>query len=188
MLTSANCHVCSHPERGRLEMLAVSGVAHVHLAKQFSLSRHSIDRHLIRHLSPERRAQLKCGPVKIRELIERATEEQVPLLDYLSLLRSMLCAQFMSASEANDRNSCALLAGRIIQVLRTQAEITGELVQAPLVGIAINNNSNSGTPPQLIDPVSAYRAMVEGTLRPDPALLTAPRAPTSVTPALEVPP
>jgi len=139
----SRCRICSHPERGRIELLGVSGASHVVLARQFKVSRYSVDRHLARHVSQERRAQLVAGPLKLHELAEKAAEAGLSLLDYLQLVRGSLTHLFLAAGEAGDRNGAASLAGRLVQVLRLQAELTGEIVKAPF--LQINNSQTNVT-------------------------------------------
>lgn len=160
MPASAYCRVCCHQDRARIEMLAITGASHVALAKQFKpLSRYSIDRHLARHVTPERRVQLLCGPIKLRELVDRASDEGMSLLDYLKVVRSALLSQFLAASEASDRNGVALLAGRLTQIVKLTAEITGELVKAPLVNIDMRGNDRAD-PVSPGDAARTYRDML----------------------------
>lgn len=44
------CLVCQHPKRAELEEALVSGVPHTELARQFGVSRWSVDRHRDAHL------------------------------------------------------------------------------------------------------------------------------------------
>jgi len=139
-MSSAHCRVCTHAERGRIEMLAIGGAGHVALAKRFGMSRYSVDRHMVRHVSPERRAHLIAGPLKLHELAEKAAELGLALVDYLNIVRSTLFEQFLAASEAGDRNGMGILSGRLLDCLKIIGQFTGDLqsaAQRPLIGIGI---------------------------------------------------
>jgi len=81
-------------------------------------------------MSPERRAQLVAGPLRLNQLAERAAEEGMSLLDYLGMVRSILTHQLLACSEAADRQGTALLSGRLLECLRTLAQLSGELTHA----------------------------------------------------------
>lgn len=158
---NGKCTVCRHAERGRLEMLAASGASQEALGRRFGVSHDALQRHMSRHVSQERKAQLVAGPVKMRELVERAAELGMSLLDYLAIMRSTLVTQFLAASEANDRHGTAQLAGRLTEVLRLQAQVSGELTRtvAP-----VTNNTLIMTSPIMAD----LQAMLITRLRPFP--------------------
>jgi hypothetical protein len=160
-MSRAQCLVCTHQERGRIELLGVSGASHVVLSKQYSISRHSIDRHLARHVSQERRAQLTCGPIRLQEMLARAAEEGLSLLDYCALMRSTLVQQFMAAAEANDRNGTGIIAGRLIETLRLLATLTGDLQRTTS---NITNNTLILSSPLMAD----LQSMLVERLRPHP--------------------
>lgn len=124
---SGGCRVCSHPDRGRIELLLASGAAQKAVASKFDLSKDSIHRHLRAHISEERRAQLVAGPLKLSQLAERAAEENMSLIDYLAMVRSTLTHQLLAASEAGDRQGTAMLSGRLLECLRLIGALTGDL-------------------------------------------------------------
>lgn len=88
------------------------------------------------------------------------------LLDYVSLLRSTLTHQFLAASEASDRQGTAMLSGRLIECLRMQAQLNGELTR---VGATITNNTLVMASPLMAD----LQAMIASRLRPYPDALRA---------------
>jgi hypothetical protein len=108
----------------------VSGVSTRAVAKKYDVSRDAAWRHLTNHVPPERRAQLVAGPMKLGELAEKATAENSSLIDYVNVVRSTLVARFLAVSEAGDNQNTGLLAGRLTEVLRLQAGLTGELSKA----------------------------------------------------------
>jgi hypothetical protein len=155
------CRVCRHADRARIELMAVSGVSHVTIAKKFGISRFSCDRHLLRHLSEVRRAQLVAGPLRLHELAERAADESMSILDYLSMLRSTLLHQFLACSEAGDSQSMSTLSGRLLECLRLLAQLSGDLTQA--TSTITNNTLILGSPI-----MNDLQAMLIRVLRPYP--------------------
>ena len=136
-LKATTCHVCSHPQRARIEALRAGGVSYRVLAEKFGLSKDTLHRHWIGHVAAERRAALIVGPIKIEELANKAAEEGRSLLDYLSIARSVLFQTFLTAAEAGDRNGVATVAGRLLECLREVGRLTGDLREAS--STTINN-------------------------------------------------
>jgi hypothetical protein len=133
------CAICNHAERTRIEMFRVSGIPLRVLADQFDVSKDSVHRHFLRHVSQQRRAELMVGPAKVEQLANAAADESKSLLDYLGIARSVLFNQFLNAAEAGDRNGVVSVAGRLLESLREIGRLTGELRQ--LSGVTINNNT-----------------------------------------------
>lgn len=121
------CAVCRHPERHRIESLRCAGVSLDRLAEQFDVHRDAIWRHMERHVSDERKASYLIGPAKIAQLAEIAADESKSVLDYYSILRSALFNQFDKLAEKSDHANMQALAGRIIEVLREIAKVTGQV-------------------------------------------------------------
>jgi hypothetical protein len=134
------------------------------VAKKFTVSRDAAWRHLKRHVSPERRAQLVAGPLKLGELAEKATAEGTTLIGYLSMIRSVLMARFLAAAETGDNPNTALLGGKLTEVLRLIAQTTGELARATST---INNNTLVMASPLM----SELQQMLLTRLRPHPEAL-----------------
>lgn len=132
------CQVCGHLERHRIELLQVGGASLDSLAKKFGVSRDSVHRHMRNHVDPEMKANYLAGPVGLHNLAQRASEEGVSLLDYLSIIRSTLFRQFDAAASTGDVNGTVSISGRILEVLREIGKLTGELTKlAP--NVQINN-------------------------------------------------
>jgi hypothetical protein len=127
---SGRCKICQHPERFRIELALVSGVGRRALARKFAVSGDAIWRHGRAHMSEEQRTQLLAGPVKLREMADRAAEEGLSLLEYISMVRSAVLRAFFAAGEANDRGGVALLAGRLSELFRLQGQFSGQLAGA----------------------------------------------------------
>lgn len=121
------CQVCKHPERLRVEFLRASGASLDSLAEKFKLDRDAIWRHWHNHVSAEAKASYLAGPAALADLGERAAEAGVSVLDYLGLVRTTLLAQLGSLNEAGDGKGCAVVAGKLVQLLELQAKLSGEL-------------------------------------------------------------
>ena len=135
----ASCGCCSHPERARIEMLCVGGASQRVLAAQFGVSKDILSRHFRLHVSPQRRAELTCGPAKVAQLANAAADESKSLLDYLQITRAVLFNQFLACAEAGDRHGVSNVAGRLLDSLKELGKLTGELRQ--ISGISITNNT-----------------------------------------------
>jgi hypothetical protein len=151
------CSVCFHAERARIEALRVNGVSLRVLSEKFGISKDSVSRHFKTHVSRARRAELLAGPARVEELANAAADESKALIDYLSITRSVLFSQFLSAAEAGDRGGVSLIASRLLDALREHGKLTGELRQ--LSGISITNDvMNISTSP-------SFLAFQDGLLR-----------------------
>lgn len=135
----AQCGLCTHPERARIEALRVGGVSLRVLSAQFDISKDIIHRHCTNHVSDRRRAELTAGPARVEQLANAAADESRGLLDYLGITRTVLFNQFLNAAEAGDRQGVANVAGRLLESLRELGRLTGELRQ--ISGITVNNNT-----------------------------------------------
>lgn len=135
--TQSQCKVCRHSERARIEMMRISGVGLATVAAQFEISTDSIWRHMSRHVS-ERAKAAYLVDVPIAEMVARAADEGVSLLDFFKIVRGVLMKQFQLAAAVNDRHATASLAGRLNETLGLIGKLTGELLRlAP--GMVTNN-------------------------------------------------
>ena len=152
----AQCVICQHPERARIELARTAGASLSSVAAKFGVSRDSIHRHFHRHVTESRRSELLAGPARVEELANQAADESRSLLEQLSIVRSVLFRQFLNAAEAGDRPGVANVAGRLLESLRELGRLTGELRQLSGVSI-INNNLTLVTSP-------AFLALQQGLL------------------------
>jgi hypothetical protein len=120
--------------------MRASGVSYEECGKHFGLSRDIVWRHWRLHVSPEQKAELVCGPVQWAELVAKAASESVSLIDYLALVRSRLLKLFLAGTDAGELHHSSTIAGRLLEVLRFQGKITGELLQHVGAGTTITNN------------------------------------------------
>jgi hypothetical protein len=77
----------------------------------------------------------------IKELAQRAATEGVTLLDHFTIVRGILLQQFQLAASVGDRNATAMLAGKLIEVLREIGKVTGELSSMAVNNLTINNTT-----------------------------------------------
>jgi len=131
------CKTCKHAERARAELMLASGVSIRAVSRKFGLDYHCVRRHWLHHVSDTRKTTLVAGPLKIGELVDRATEEGKSVLDHLRVLRAIVYDQMAAAHEANDRHAIGMLAGRALEILRELGRVTGELVRVGAGGVHI---------------------------------------------------
>jgi hypothetical protein len=135
---STTCTICKHLERHRIEMLRIGGASLDALAEKFGVGRDAIFRHVANHVEPEMRANYLAGPIALHQLAQRAADEGVSLLDYLSIVRSTLIRMFDVAASVGDRNGVAVISGRLLETLREIGKFTGEL--RDVGNVTVNNN------------------------------------------------
>lgn len=158
---TGRCAICRHTEKYRIELMLAGGASVRAICARFGVQKNACWRHGKLHMSAERRAALIAGPVKMYELALKAAELDLSLLDYLALIRSTLLLQFTTASEAGDRNGVATVGGRLLECLRLQATLTGEISKATS---AVTNNIAVINHPMVAD----LQALLNRTLAPYP--------------------
>jgi hypothetical protein len=171
----AQCSVCNHPERARVEFGRVSGQTLDSLALQFPpLSRDAIWRHCETHLSDDQRSEYLAA-VPLKELATKAAAESVSVLEHYQIIRASLMASFQLCASIGDRPGMSALAGRLNEILRSMATLSGEMGSLAASSITINNNLNVLNSPifaniqaQLLTALSPFpeaRAAVVAALR-----------------------
>ena len=121
-----------------------AGAGQAALGKKYHISKDSVFRHWSRHVDDERKARLLMGPVQRQALAARIAEENASVLDNLKIIRAGLYEAYDAALRAGDRNSIALLSGRLHENQRIVGGITGELANSPLIqNNTINNFHDS---------------------------------------------
>jgi hypothetical protein len=141
-LKKSRCKLCGHPghpERARIEMLRLAGVGLDTLAEQFGISRDSIFRHMRDHVTDADRAQY-LADIPLQELLARAADEGVSLLDFFKIVRATLMRQFQLAASVNDQRAVAALAGRLNETLDLIGKLTGEMLRLS-PGTVVNNTA-----------------------------------------------
>jgi hypothetical protein len=145
----AVCSICRHPDRVLIEQTRIAGGSLDNIARKFAVHRDAVWRHCTRHIPEDLRAQY-LADVPVKELAQRASAEGLSVLDYLAIVRGVLLQQFQLAASVNDKNGTAVLAGRLTEVLRVIAGITGELMRTPGV-MNVSNTVNFVNSPIFLD-------------------------------------
>ena len=127
---NGKCCICTHEQRYQIELSLVSGVSCRAVGAKYKVSRDAAWRHLRNHVTDSRRSELVGGPLSTAQLAERAADEGMSLLDSLAIVRNALMSRFLAAAECDDRQGTAIVAGRLLECLRTIARLTGELQAA----------------------------------------------------------
>jgi hypothetical protein len=135
------CQVCRHPERIRIEALHVGGVTLDALEAEFGLQRDAIHRHCKNHVSRIAKVNYLAGPVQIATLAQAAARENKSILEYLSVIRSILMAQLVKQAEKGNSLTAGRVSGYLTTVLQTLGKITGEISGLASATLTINNNS-----------------------------------------------
>jgi hypothetical protein len=171
--TKKRCTVCRHPNRTLIEAARVAGCSLDATAAKYGVSRDSIFRHM-RHVPDDVRLQY-ITETPIRDLAARAATEGVTLLDHFTIVRGILLQQFQLAAAVGDRNATAMLAGKLIEVLREIGKVTGELSSFAVNSLTINNSTTILNSPifaslqanllQALAPFPAARSAVVTALR-----------------------
>ena len=144
-----------------MELLLVSGVGRRAVARKFNVSADAVWRHGKSHISDEQRAQMLGGPVKLRELATKASEEGLSLLEYVGMLRSTALSRYFAACEAGDDQTANIVLGRLTDLLRLQGQFSGELTRATST---VTNNTLILSSPLMAD----LQQMLVTRLRPYP--------------------
>jgi len=150
-LKPTTCGVCNHSERERIEALRAGGVSLERLAAKFKLSKDAVWRHWKDHVHDELKLQYLAGPSTIAELKERALAEGGSLLDYLTILRSVLMGALTASAEANAAHSLAAISGRLVEVLREIGRLTGEIQQLSAPSVNVTTNIAFGSDPRMLE-------------------------------------
>jgi hypothetical protein len=167
------CTICQHPDRARIEAVRCAGASLDSVAKKFGVSRDAVFRHQANHVDADTRSQYLSG-VPVAELAQLAASEGTSVLEYLSLVRSVLVQEFQLASQTHSHHATSALAGRLVEVLRAIGSISGEMGNMA-TSLTINGNINVMNHPQLANlqanmlralaPYPDARAAVVGALK-----------------------
>jgi hypothetical protein len=132
------CLICQHPDRALIEAAKVTGISGDIVAERYNVSRDSLYRHMRNHVSEEDRASYLSG-APLKELAEKASQEGVSLLGYLSIVRGTLMTQFQLAASLNDRHATATISRALLECLREIGKLTGELLNSSPITSITNN-------------------------------------------------
>jgi hypothetical protein len=161
-LRRPRCTVCRLPrhERARIEIARLGGVGLEQLAAGSGVSRDAIWRHMRDHCSDADKAAYLVD-IPLQEMVARAADEGVSLIDHFRVVRFTLMKQFQLAAMVNDRKAVASLAGKLDEVLNSIGRITGEMLRlAP--GAVVNNTTIFLNSPMFVDLQSMLMRKLQG--------------------------
>jgi hypothetical protein len=157
------CSICAHPDRVRIEAVRCAGASLDTVAAKFSISRDSLHRHMHAHVTEDAKAQYLAN-VPIAELAQLAASEGTSVLEYLSLIRSVLMSEFQLASQAHAHHATSALAGRLNETLKLIGTISGEMSELAR-SITINGNVSVMNHPA----IATLQAKILEALEPFPS-------------------
>jgi hypothetical protein len=172
-ITAKRCTICGHPDRVLIEATRVAGASLDSIASKHNVTRDAVFRHCKNHLTDEARADY-LAQVPLKELAAKAADEGVSVLEHFRIVRATLMQQFQLAAAVHDRHATAQIAGRLTEVLRAMATITGEMGSLAANSITINNTTVLNSPVfaslqanllHALGPFPEARAAVVATLR-----------------------
>jgi hypothetical protein len=140
------------------------------VAKKFSVSRDAVFRHHANHVTEDARSQY-LADVPIAELAALAASEGTSVLEYLSLVRSVLVQEFQLAAQTHSHHATATLAGRLNEILRSIGQLSGEMSEVAarssvtITGGVVNILNDPRVAPQLAD----FQARLLQALQPYPS-------------------
>jgi hypothetical protein len=161
-LRRPRCTICRLPrhERARIEIARLGGVGLDQLAAGSGISRDAIWRHMRDHVTDADKVAYLVD-VPLQEMVARAADEGVSLIDHFRVVRFTLMKQFQLAAVCNDRRAVASLAGKLDEVLNSIGRITGEMLRlAP--GAVVNNTTIFLNSPMFVDLQSMLMRKLQG--------------------------
>jgi hypothetical protein len=139
------CQVCRHPERGRIDYLLVvslgtHGAGRRVLAAKFGVSRDSLARHGMNHISEEYRRSVRIGPFESEDHLRKlCAEAGTSVLERFNAIYSGLSNRWLAAFEIGNDDTLCRLSGQMQANLAMQARLTKELLP-PGAHTEIQNN------------------------------------------------
>ena len=130
-------------------MMRVGGVGLDVIAAQYGISRDSVWRHMKDHVADADKAEY-LADIPLQEMLARAADEGVSLLDFFKIVRATLMKQFQLAASVNDRRAVASLAGRLNETLDLIGKLTGEMLRLS-PGTVVNNTAVFVNSPMFTD-------------------------------------
>ncbi len=89
--------------------------------------RDAIHRHCKFHVTRIAKINYLAGPVQIATLAQAAARENKSILEYLSVIRSILMNQLVRNAEKGNARTAGQISGYLTTVLQTLGKITGEI-------------------------------------------------------------
>ncbi len=163
---NSRCKICTHPDRGRLDLLLARSVSAVQIAAKVpGVSVHALHRHRARHLPQETLQRLKAQSLRALvgknvSLAEIRDSEHETLLQTIIALRAEVQGLISQAIYDGNLTTASSLIGRLTDLLALSARIVGEVTS----GQTTYNQSIVVSPEYL-----KLRAVLIKALLPHPA-------------------
>jgi hypothetical protein len=103
------------------------------------------------HVSAETKVSYLAGPAKLQDLANLAADENKGLLEYLSIIRSILIGQLDRSAQRDKPYEVERVAGRVLDVLKEIGRLTGEVQAYASQTFNIQNNFNVLNSPEFVD-------------------------------------
>jgi hypothetical protein len=135
----AQCSICTHPQRARIDYLLASGASAGATAKQFGVVQQSVTRHFERHVG-ERFKQMCSAQhlASFEEMLRDATEANAETVDILNLLIRGHAQRWAVCLEAGADKAMSGHAAKVLQAIELRSRITLEL-QPETRNLTVNN-------------------------------------------------
>jgi hypothetical protein len=144
-IANGKCTICAHPERPRLDYLAVVaggewGSGRRALAAKFKVSSHALYRHINAHISEAFRRAAKTGPFQSEERLRTLLADTgASTIDRYNALYSGHLSRWLAAFEAGNDELMATHARVMTQMLNKVGLLTREMLP-PGAHTRIENN------------------------------------------------
>jgi hypothetical protein len=138
------CHVCRHPDRGRIDYLIVSGQGEKGrgrraLSEKFGINEGSIYNHSRKHISEEYRKAVMIGPFRSeQDLRELAAEEGTSVLINYRAIFNAHRGRWLHALEIGDDDAMVKHVRAMDGMLWRIGQLTREFVQPGATAIQQN--------------------------------------------------
>jgi hypothetical protein len=136
------CKICTDPRRHDLESALADGARLRPLARKYSISYDSLQRHWARHLTPAQKDRLKFGDAPAHKLKGMLAEAEISVLKDLNFARRSLL-EALVAAPAEDAHARGTLTGRLHENTRIRGQLSGDLAKSPLISNTTINNTLS---------------------------------------------
>jgi hypothetical protein len=142
---NGRCTICAHPERARIDFLAVTaagewGSGRRSLAGRFKISEHALYRHCRAHISDEYRRAVRVGPFESEERLRQLLADAgASVLDRYNGLYGGHLARWLAAFEAGN-DEMMLRHGAIMGSLLAKVGVLTREMLPPGAHARIENN------------------------------------------------
>ncbi len=147
-MAGARCSICAHREQTKIEALVTGGNSMSAVATQFGVDRSQLSRHMNGgpntppHVTDAEKSAYLCGSADVLKLRKLAAQENGTILEDLQLLKAMTFKQIHDAATVKDATRFAALAGRMLDILESLGQRTGEIARLN-PGVTLNQNTTN---------------------------------------------